>query len=251
MMQCVSAEILNQLHPALPRHSVAFVLRPGPAGQKFADPLWRSFGCPGVKGTLTGDDYRCFSGIVDDRDPVEIVPRLQQILLCRSPASDDLVFRDVVASFPDASSYPGNIDRVMGRADKKCCGGVSKCFRLFDDGRPRPPGVGAFKPEAALIAQVMADRLVNDLARLLLQGRVVRVAQAVGDGVRVVERLRQAAPRRACPSRLACAIGTDDDGQDRLLDGRRACRHLSRLTGVRVMGPCGGCSTMYLRSLDR
>ena len=109
----------------------------------------------------------------------------------------------------------------------------------------------AFKPEAAPIAQVLSDRPVNDLTRLYLQGRVVRVAQAFGDRVCVVKQLRQAVPRCACPCRLPSAIGTNNDGQDRFSVGRRACRHLSRLTGVRMTGPCGGCSTMYLRSPDR
>ena len=65
------------------------------------------------------------------------------------------------------------------------------------------------------------------------------------------KRLRQAVPLCACPCRLSGAVRIYDNGQDRLLAGRRACRHLSKLTRVRVMGPCGGCSTMYLWSLDR
>ena len=41
----------------------------------------------------------------------------------------------------------------------------------------------------------------------------------------------------AGPSRLACAVGADDDGESRF---HRAMLSQSS-SGVRVMGPCGGC----------
>lgn len=74
---------------------------------------------------------------------------------------------------------------VWSDVPKKCRGDASECFRLLDDGWPWSPGVGALKLEVAQITRVPSDRLINDLAHLYLQRRVVRVAQAVGNRGRV------------------------------------------------------------------
>ena len=114
--------------------------------------------------------------------------------------------------------------------------------------------VGAFKPERPEFLKVLLDGLVDDASSLCLQLGAVRVPEALGDRVRVVKGFRKELAVGAGPCGLACSVGPDDDGECgyRLWCAHRfPGREAAGDRGVRVMGPCGGCSTMYLWSADR